>query len=199
MRPSILLFSLLLVCLPAKIMAADLDVDFVRGRVFYKTEGESPFSLKTGKLPWREGLTLLSFFDGQCFVKNIESAEIRLKEDSLVFFKKVNICEIRKGLVGIKATGAQTVEVSTPHAVLEMDKGTLVIKTCPILTRICVIDGAVMLKNPKYGQKTLIKAGHEVAAGSGMYSKLYRFTDELRYSWYWVAADQEPSLKLESE
>lgn len=177
--------------------AADLDVDFVRGRVFYKSESKAPFSLKPGKIEVDTGLTLLSFYDGQCFVKTPDKAEFRLKEDSLLLFNTLHDCEVRKGLVGIRADGPTPVKVATPHALVEIADATVIIKTCPVLTRICVIKGSALLKNPRFKQETLLKTGHEVAAGSGMYSKLYAFNDDLRYAWYWVEAEREPSLRPE--
>jgi hypothetical protein len=173
----------------------ELDAQFVRGRAYYKNEGSTPFTLKTGKIDFSSRLTIMTFFDGQCFLDSSANSQFRLKEDSLVFFETSENCEVRKGLVGIAVENDRPLKINTPHLAMEAQNATFVVKCCPVITRLCVLKGSVVLINPRFNQKTTIKAGKEIAAGSGMYSKLYDFSDELRYAWYWVEPLREPSLR----
>ncbi|MGM0598251.1 MAG: hypothetical protein ACQETH_00420 [Candidatus Rifleibacteriota bacterium] len=170
-----------------------LNVDFVKGNAFWKYQQTSPFEIKPGKIQLKKGLTLLTIFDGHCFVSDQEK-EIRLKESSLLVFKEKEQVEIRKGIVGIK-NDSGNLKITIPHAYLEMQKGIVVIKTNPILTRISVVKGEVFLFNKEHNSKVVIAKGKEVAAGGGMFSKFYQQTNELRYSWYWVKPSMEPSLR----
>ncbi len=185
----------LLLAIETGACAEELKAEFVRGRAYYKNEGGQPYTLKTGKIDLFNRLTIMTFYDGQCFLSSSANVEFRLKEDSLVFFQSSDTCEIRKGLVGIRSQSEKPVRINTPHLLMEAQNATLVVKCCPVLTRLCVLKGNVVLINPRFNQKTLIKAGQEIAAGSGMYSKLYDFNDDLRYAWYWVEPLREPSLR----
>lgn len=170
-----------------------LVIDYVKGKAFWKYNHSSPFEIKPGKIHFKKGLTLLTIFDGHCFVSD-QAKEMRLKENSLLFFKKKDLVEVRKGIIGLK-NDSGNLKIKTPHAYLELHKGTIVIKTTPILTRISVVKGEVLLFNKKRNSKVAISRGEEVAAGSGMFSKIYKQTNELRYSWYWVEPSREPSLR----
>ncbi|MFZ5950205.1 MAG: hypothetical protein ACOYXC_05850 [Candidatus Rifleibacteriota bacterium] len=177
--------------------AAELKADFCRGRVYYKQSGGQPFELNQGKIGLDKDISILTFVDGQCFISNGDACEFRLKEDSLLFFQDPGHSEVRKGLVGIRADGGSSIQIRTPHSFFQLEKGTVVIKVFSVMTRICVVQGAILLKNPDCDQQAEISAGQEIAAGNGMYSKRYQYTDELRYTWYWVEAIKEPGLKLE--
>ncbi|MEW6712812.1 MAG: hypothetical protein AB1403_23545 [Candidatus Riflebacteria bacterium] len=177
--------------------AAELKADFCRGRVYYKQSVGQPFELNQGKIGLDRDISILTFVDGQCFISNGDACEFRLKEDSLLFFQDTGHCEVRKGLVGIRAPGGSSIQIRTPHSFFQLEKGTVVIKVFSVLTRICVVQGSILLKNPDCDQQAEISAGQEIAAGNGMYSRRYQYTDELRYTWYWVDAVKEPGLRLE--
>jgi hypothetical protein len=170
-----------------------LNVDLVKGNAFWKYQHTAPFEIRPGKIQFKKGLTILTLFDGHCFVSD-SAKELRLKENSLLFFKGNDWVETRKGIVGIK-NDSGNLKITTPHAYLELRNGTVVIKTTPILTRISVIKGEILLFNKEADNKVAISKGKEVAAGGGMFSKIYKQTNELRYGWYWVHPSREPSLQ----
>ncbi|GAB4282162.1 MAG: hypothetical protein Kow0029_27630 [Candidatus Rifleibacteriota bacterium] len=173
-----------------------LKADFVRGRVCWKTSAGSPFELKPGALIESSDLTIFTYFDGQCFLKYNQTGEIRLKEDAVLVVKYPEKVEIRKGTIGLRNIEGE-LKVETPHVKLHLSNGIIVVKTNPVLTRVCVIKGTVKLLTIDESSSTIVRAGKEFAAAKNIYSKLYEFTDELRYTWYWVEAAKEPSLQLE--
>jgi hypothetical protein len=192
-------FGLFCLCL-SSLTAADkrlINVEMVTGRAYWKTAQKSPYILKPGKLSYAAGLTILTIFDGQCFFSLGPEMEVRMKQDSLVVLRN-NFIEIRKGTVGIAyASQEQNLSVFSPHADFEIASGTVVIKSNPALSRISIIKGSAYVVNKRQKDKLLLTAGEELAAGSGMYSKIYKQTAELRYSWYWVDPSKEPSLQSE--
>lgn len=173
-----------------------VNAKFVRGKVYWKFFQKPPFELKPGRIGLTSDLTILSFFDGQCFLDLPEGAEVRLKEDSVVVAHYDGAIEVRKGIVGIQAKKLP-VNVTTLHAKLRIEDGTVVIKSNSIMTRISVVKGGVYLINEAQRDRVLISAGKEVAVSGGMYSKIYDQTAELRYTWYWLDASKEPGLKSE--
>lgn len=171
-----------------------LDIGFVKGKAFWKHPENSPFELNQGQLAFQPGMTVLTFFNGQCFFEVDDEIEVRMKEDSLVAIYQKNSLEVRKGLVGFRGSGKK-LGISTPHASLLLETGTIVIKTNPVLTRITVVKGSVLLVDRNHAGRVRIDAGKEVAVGGGKYSKFYAQTAELRYAWYWVEPSKEPSLQ----
>ncbi len=191
-----LLVFLALACRVLSQDSVSLKAEFVRGKVFWKSESGAPFALERGLIELSQGLTLFTFFNGQCFLNLDGKTEVRMKEDSQLIFKGADQIEVRKGVVGVKASAAN-LKLNTSHVEMLLENGIAVIKTSSALTRICVVKGSIVLKNPRQRQQITISAGNEVAAGSGMFSKLYTFNDDLRFTWYWVEPAKEPGLMLE--
>ena len=171
-----------------------LLADFVRGRVYFKAV--SMFELKPGEFDLEAEASILTFFDGQCFLKNNENSQFRMKEDSMIRFLDADRLEIRKGTVGVKSLEKE-VSVIFGNFELKVKGATVVVKATPVLTRVCVVNGRALIRRKGSNEETVILSGKEVAFATGKVSKMYPFTDELRYTWYWVDAVKEPALMPE--
>ena len=181
---------------PAQPSSEKLSLDFflLRGRVFLKSGSDSLYSLNVGKNEISGGASVLTFADGIVFISVAEGTEFRMREDSTLAFPASSSYELRKGLTGIKHSGA-TALLATPHVMTDFTDALAVIKCTPVLTRICVIKGSINVWQGRNLEKIAVKAGREIAAGQGRLSQPYPFTDDLRYAWYWTAPEKEPSLQ----
>lgn len=168
-------------------------VTTVRGRVYYKNRDEQPFSLTSGEYQFATGTSLLTFIDGQCYVMINKNLEMRMKEEAIAAFPDPGNIALRKGLIGFKSDNEKII-IDAVHLKVELDDGLCVIKSNPVLTRVCLIKGTARIKQGKM-IATELKPGFEIAASVGNLSKPYKYSDELRYTWYWLAPEKEPSLQ----
>lgn len=171
--------------------AIDFDMTFVRGRVFRKSPDSEPFDSKPGQYRVAGSTSIITLVDGQCFML-VNESELRLKQETILSLSSTHSYELRQGLAGFK-TGSETVLLNTPHLKVALADAIVVVKTNPVLTRVCVIKGQVSVAQGK--STVVVKAGQEIAAAPQRLSRLYQHSDELRFTWYWVSADKEPALQ----
>ena len=55
-------------------------------------------------------------------------------------------------------------------------------------------EGLTKMRHKKSGKSFIVGSGQEISASGLFFSDVYRYNDDLRYLWYWVDADKEPSL-----
>ncbi len=143
--------------------------------------------------------TFITGDDGQCYIEKKEYLEFRLKQNTSVNltnnpFAFIDEVELKQGLMGIK-TVSDTLLVKTPHTDVRVRNALVVIKVTEFMTRVCVIKGtAYLMLNTNI---VSVEAGKEIAACKDHFSKQYKYLDDLRYIWYWVSPDKEPSLEEE--
>lgn len=177
-----LILSLCLVCNIAFARAND-PADFVP-------------TLKVGSVITDNG-TFVTGNDGQCYIEKKDYLEFRLKQNTSVNltnnpFAFIDEVELKQGLMGIK-TASDTLLVKTPHTDVRVRNALVVIKVSEFMTRVCVIKGtAYLMLNTNI---VSLEAGKEIAACKDHFSKQYKYLDDLRYVWYWVTPDKEPSLR----
>jgi hypothetical protein len=176
----------------------EILVTMTRGSSFAKLPGKSPYRLKQGKILFSPDLTFLTLGDGQVFFKTEDETEIRMKQDSIVVLHS-GWFEIRKGCVGVRRNKVFDKRIVSPHLEMNLNNGTLVFKISQVLTRVAAVKGQAYVINPRQTQRLLMVTNEEIAAGNGMFSRIYKQTDELRYTWYWVDAFKEPGLKQRQE
>ncbi|HAE39335.1 MAG TPA: hypothetical protein DCG57_11950 [Candidatus Riflebacteria bacterium] len=178
---------------PVQALAADIELDmsFMRGRVFIKSPDKEPFEAHAGQYRLPLLTSVVSLADGQCFMQ-LPVAELRTKQETILAILGDKQFELRQGLAGFRI-GSDTVKISTAHLGLEVADALIVIKANPVLTRLCVIKGKAVVEQGK--SKTTVLAGQEIAAAPQRLSQVYKQSDELRFTWYWVSADKEPALQ----
>lgn len=179
--------------LPAFSQSEMLEVEFafVRGRAFINSSDKEPYELRAGQHRLPPSTSLITLFDGQCFL-NAGENEIRLKQETILALPDRQKYELRQGLAGFK-TGSDTIMLTTAHLAAEFADAVVVVKANPILTRLCVVKGVVTVIQGR--QSATVPAGQEIAAAPQRLSKLYRHSDELRFTWYWVDPAREPALQ----
>lgn len=175
----------------AQIEDIEFDMSFVRGRVFIKSPDKEPFESHLGQYQVPSSTSIISLADGQCFMREGDS-ELRTKQETILTFLDEKKYELRQGLAGFKI-GSATIRLTTAHLSLEISDAVVVIKTNPVLTRVCVVKGRAVVTQGK--STTTVPAGQEIAAAPQRLSSVYKQSDELRFTWYWVSADKEPALQ----
>ncbi|KAF1083634.1 MAG: hypothetical protein GQF41_0412 [Candidatus Rifleibacterium amylolyticum] len=186
---------LLLTWLPLPVISQsemlEVELAFVRGRSFINSPEKEPYEVKAGQHLLPSSTSLITFVDGQCFLKVGES-EIRLKQETILALSGKHKYELRQGLAGFK-TGSDTIMLTTAHLAAEFADAVVVVKANPVMTRLCVVKGVVTVIQGR--QSATVPAGQEIAAAPQRLSKLYRHSDELRFTWYWVDPSKEPALQ----
>ncbi|NCB37160.1 MAG: hypothetical protein EOM80_00190 [Erysipelotrichia bacterium] len=178
----------------SEVSGLSLTASLVKGRVYYKTAKTNIYQISRGQIVADYGDSLLTFTDGQCFFYLEDSTEFRLKEESIFAFVSSDTFELRKGTFGIKLA-SHPVLLRTPHLFVELDNALAVIKVNPVLTRLCIVRGSASVYHIHDKTRVTVPENTEIAAAPGRLSKIYPRTDELRFAWYWVAPDKEPSLQ----
>ncbi|PKL46364.1 MAG: hypothetical protein CVV42_16750 [Candidatus Riflebacteria bacterium HGW-Riflebacteria-2] len=168
-----------------------LAMDFVRGRVFFNSPDNEPYEARVGQHLISSSTSLITLVDGQCFFTAGEG-ETRLKQETILALTGRQQYELRQGLAGFKTASAAML-LTTAHCAAEFSNAIVVVKANPVLTRLCVVKGSVLVKQGR--QSATVPAGHEIAAAPQRLSKIYRHSDELRFTWYWVDAAKEPALQ----
>ncbi|MBU1107909.1 MAG: hypothetical protein KKB51_14645 [Candidatus Riflebacteria bacterium] len=193
--PATLVFFLLAATsmIAAQTAVVDFDMTFVRGRVFRKSPDTEPFDSKPGQYRVPFSTSIITFVDGQCFMQ-VSGSELRLKQETILSLSALHSFELRQGLAGFKA-GSEKLLLNTAHLKVELVDAIVVVKTNPALTRVCVVKGQVTVAQGK--SIAVVKAGEEIAAAPQRFSQVYKQSDELRFTWYWVSADKEPALQAE--
>jgi len=167
------------------------DLVFACGRIFRKSPDNEPFNSDPGQYLVPCQTSIITLADGQCFLQ-INEAELRLKQETILSLIATHSFELRQGLAGFKA-GSEKLMLNTAHLKVEFADAIVVIKTNSALTRVCVVKGKVAVMQGKL--ITDLIAGQEIAAAPQRLSKAYKQSDELRFSWYWVSADKEPAFQ----
>ena len=169
----------------------EFDMRFVRGRVFIKSPDKEPFESHLGQYQVPSSTSIISLADGQCFIQEGDS-ELRTKQETVLTLLDEQKYELRQGLAGCRI-GSATIRLTTAHLSLELSDAIVVIKTNPVLTRVCVVKGRAAATQGK--STIVVPAGHEIAAAPQRLSSVYKQSDELRFTWYWVSAEKEPALQ----
>lgn len=175
----------------AQIDNIEFDMSFVRGRVFIKSPDKEPFESHPGQYQVPSSTSIISLADGQCFMQEGDS-ELRTKQETILTLLDEKKYELRQGLAGCRI-GSATIRLTTAHLGLELSDAIIVIKTNPVLTRVCVVKGHAVVTQGK--STTVVPAGYEIAAAPQRLSSVYKQSDELRFTWYWVSAEKEPALQ----
>ena len=187
----VLLVTLFTSSVSAQPEMLELTMSFARGRAFINSPEKEPYEARAGQhlLPGMTSLVTLA--DGQCFFTAGDS-ETRLKQETILALTGNRQYELRQGLVGFK-TASDTIKLTTAHCAAEFSNAIVVVKSNPVLTRLCVVKGSVLVIQGR--QSAIVPAGQEIAAAPQRLSKVYRHSDELRFTWYWVEPDKEPALQ----
>jgi hypothetical protein len=186
------LFAILMPVFPLYADKNDLTVRKSVGRVLLNSKDGNPFRIQEGNYPYTKGMEILTLSEGQIVLKIKDDYEVRLKEDSIVRFGSGKSIFFSRGTIGIKSS-LNPVIFKTPHLEGKLNKGTIVIKTNPILTRICLIDGELEVE--KAGKSIKMSKGSEIAASDTKLSQEYKRTAELRFTWYWKEnPEEEPTF-----
>jgi len=167
------------------------ELSFVRGRIFINSPGKEPYEARAGLHLLPLPTSLITMLDGQCFFK-IDGAELRMKQETILALTGRPHYELRQGMAGFK-TATGTVRLTTAHLAAEFANAVVVVKTNPVLTRLCVVKGTVLVTQGR--QSATVSAGSEIAAAPQRLSRIYRQSDELRFTWYWVEPEKEPALR----
>lgn len=168
-----------------------VQLAFVDGRVFINSPDKEPYEATAGQHLLPFSTSLITFVDGQCFF-NAGETEVRLKQETILALTDRPGYELRQGLAGFK-TGSDTVTLTTAHLTAQFANAVLVVKTNPVMTRLCVVKGSALVRQGR--QSATVAAGHEIAAAPQRLSQEYRHSDELRFTWYWVDPVREPALQ----
>ena len=200
MKTNINFLTILLFCFISSVSVADntnrkiekeLCVAFTKGQVFMQQNQANPFAIMPGKYKLANEIGILTFNNGQIIFNIASQTEVRLKEESLISLKgSDDLLTVRKGKVGFKM---ETGIVITPHFKLHLQNATVVVKVNPVLSRVCVLKGSVKVE--KYDETITLKKDLEIAASALKLSRPYKRTAELRFAWYWVAPEKEPSFQ----
>ncbi len=182
--PTVLVFG---DSLPEKLLAQKIV-----GKVLIHSADKSPYSLQEGEYQIKDVNGIFALNDGQGIFKLGDDFRFRLKEDSTIQISNLGKVEISRGVGGF-SIGETPKIIRTPHFEVSGSNCIIVIKANPILTRICVIKGEVEIS--KATEKIRLKSGEEIAASDNKFSKIYTKTAELRFAWYWVEPDKEPSFQ----
>jgi len=129
------------------------------------------------------------------FIKLRNGGELRLANSTKALLNETeNYLRVAEGGVGVK-NGAGELFVETAHTLGAIDNDTiLVIKCVDGFERFCVLKGLIKMRHKKSGKSFIVGSGQEISASGLFFSDVYRYNDDLRYLWYWVDADKEPSL-----
>lgn len=189
------LLALMVLFLNLPVCASDMTVNlnFVRGRVFFNSANREPYEAREGEHRLATATSLVSLGDGEVFLTS-HLVETRLKQETILAIVDDEHYELRQGLAGFKVASAPFF-ISTAHLVVKCHDAVIVIKSNPAMTRVCVVKGRISVIQGR--QMTDVSAGQEIAAAPQRLSKTYKQSDELRFTWYWVEPSREPALLID--
>ena len=171
----------------------EIDISHVSGRAYFNHDSHEPFEINPGRYNKINHSRILTMQNGLLFMKLKPEIDLRMKEDTVLSLDSHELLHLRKGVAGVSAQVG--VMISTPHAHITFSDATVVIKVNPVLSRICVIKGSAIVTHDHNPESIELVDEQEVAVAGIEISSVYLRTDELRYAWYWVEPDKEPSMQ----
>lgn len=170
-----------------------VNIIYCTGNAYWAGDGRAPFLLSKSKFDFIARGNIMTSADGQVVCEYNKLCQFRLKEVSSVKTSLPDCFNVTKGIVGFKTNNEYKLSLITSHLEAKLYENSIVtVKVNPIITRICVVKGkAIVVKNNKI---VLVNSGCEIAASKKQLSKLYKQTNELRYTWYWKDPSEEPSF-----
>lgn len=169
-----------------------VEVLLCKGNAYWAGDARPPFLLCKSRFDFSARGKIMTSSDGQVVCNYNNLGQVRLKEDSNVKTSFPNCFNVTKGIVGFNTHALSKLALITSHMEVKVyENSIIIVKVNPIITRICVVKGkALVVKNNKI---ILVNSGCEIAASKKQLSKIYKHTNELRYTWYWTEPDKEPS------
>jgi hypothetical protein len=129
------------------------------------------------------------------FLKLRNGGELRLANSTKALLNEAERhLRVAEGSVGLK-NAENDFFIETEHASgVANNDAIVVIKSVDGFERFCVLRGLIKMQHKKSGRAFSVGLGEEIAVSGEFCSCVYRYNDDLRYLWYWVEADKEPSL-----
>lgn len=177
---------------PAVAQQVAIEVTHASGRAYFNHDSHEPFEVNCGRYSTINHSRILTMQNGLVFMQLNPEIDLRMKENTVLAIDSSDLLHLRKGVAGVSAQTSMI--ISTPHAHVSLNDATVVIKVNPVLSRICVIKGNAIVTQDRNPQSLQLTTEEEVAVAGNEMSSVYLRTDELRYAWYWVEPDKEPSM-----
>lgn len=187
-----LIIMLWLLLQPVMAQEIIVDVTHVSGRAYFNHDLHEPFEVNPGRHSKINYSRILTMNNGLVFMQLNPEVDLRMKENTVLSLDSHELLHLRKGVAGVSAKSK--IHISTPQAHISLIDATVVVKVNPVLSRICVIKGEAIVTQDRNSQSIELTAGQELAVAGNEISSVYLRTDELRYAWYWVDPDKEPSM-----
>lgn len=169
---------------------------FSMGKIYLtqSINGAESHTLQKGEILPDNYASLCTDSDSQAFFEMNNGLELRLKEKTKIDILNKNKYLLQTGTAGFKLKAPKDKRyVKTAFLSAILARGIFVVKTNPCLTRLCVVKGSASIRLNGSKKLVEINAGQEIAAAPNQLSVPYKYTDDLRYAWYWAAPEKEPS------
>ncbi len=143
------------------------------------------------RLPVDKHCELQTGADGQLWFIGPAGEELRLRERThLVYVPDAKTWQLKSGMCGCwrktipPSGGADSVKVMFPQGECEIQKGIVVVKVHPVLTRVAAVKGTHQLTGPEE-TKLVLNEKQERAVAWKQTSQGYLVTDDCYFAWYW--------------